>query len=400
MDSDYNNSCVSIPNFEKQITYINNHFKILNMDEFIRYSGEEAVATITFDDGYKYTMENVLPIISQYGVPITVFVTCVSQPEHEFWMSDIVRLILDGKYDDSNVYFELDNTALNLSVKDITDRCNIYNFFRRLFRECSIDFRNRALLSLHRQAGIGWLGRKEYLPLSNEDVLELSKNKMVTIGAHSINHISLAKHSEDDQRMEIEGSISILQRIIGRPINYFAYPFGTVEDYNDLSIRILKESGILAAFTTKEKIIDEMDYKYFLPRFNCVNSNEKRWIEQFEYKTFGKKVRSTEVIYCGIKDKDYRIENADKIVICGCGKNFLKTLAFLKYRHLESRIIAVVDSDVKKQSTVVEGFIIRKYEEFYNDNSIHWVIYNRFDYEIFALLVNNEVRNIHWWIDL
>ena len=43
--------------------------------------------------------------------------------------------------------------------------------------------------------------------------------------------------------------------------------------------------------------------------------------------------------------------------------------------------------------------MIFSYEEMYGENENHWIIYNRYDYDIFVQLRNNCINKIHWWID-
>lgn len=89
------------------------------------------MATITFDDGYKDTISAILPIIEKYNVPITVFVTCNKQNGSEFWMSDVIRLIFEGEFEDGKLSFKINGEKIFLIIKDINDRYNIYYFFSK-----------------------------------------------------------------------------------------------------------------------------------------------------------------------------------------------------------------------------------------------------------------------------
>lgn len=397
MHSDYNNTCVSKANFVQQIIYIKTHFKILSMEDFLDYSGNETVATITFDDGYKDTVNTVLPIIEKYNIPITIFVTCTEQDGKEFWMSDIMRMIFEGEFENSKLSFEIDGHRICLAVKDINDKCNAYLFFRRLFRECNREFRKSILEELHVQSNVEWKSRIEFCPLDEEDLTIIAKNKLITLGAHTIEHVSLAKFTEDIQRLEITNCIERIQSYTGKRVKYFAYPFGYKDDYNDITIKVLKENDIKAAFTTEPKIIDSDD-ELILPRYNCENEEINMWINNVN-NYMGLPASISNEIYCGIKENDREIENADKIIICGNGRNIVKILEFLKKKYLEDRIVAIVDNDINKQCNKNGEIWIHPYEDYYEELGIAWIIYNKYDFEIFTQLVNNGVENIHWWID-
>ena len=396
--SDYNNTCVSKENFEKQIIYMKTHFKVLSMKDFIQYSGESTVATITFDDGYKDTINTILPIIERYCIPITVFVTCNEQDGSEFWMSDVIRLIFEGEFEDGKLSFEINNEKIMLTIKDINDRFNTYYFFRRLFREQNKEFRKSVLEELHKQTNIEWNSRVEFCPLDAEDVLNLSRHKLVDIGAHTVGHISLAKFPENIQRIEIENSIKIVEGITEKKVKYFAYPFGNTEDVNNITIKILKENGIVAAFTTESEIIDEIDNEFLLPRINCENDSIESWERHVRYK-LGLTANDVNEIFCGTKTKDENIKFAEKIVICGSGYKLKDTISFLNKIGRKDRIVAIVDNNKNKQNKMIDGYMIYSYEEMYGGEENHWIIYNRYDYDIFVQLRKNCINKIHWWID-
>lgn len=67
------------------------------------------------------------------------------------------------------------------------------------------------------------------------------------IGAHSLHHSHLSRMSPSEQRKEILDSQEILEDIIQRQIDLFAYPYG---DYNETTIAIVKESRFKFARTT------------------------------------------------------------------------------------------------------------------------------------------------------
>ena len=64
-----------------------------------------------------------------------------------------------------------------------------------------------------------------------------------TIGAHTMTHPRLSHLSEDGQQAEISGSAEALQDALGHPVTAFAYPFGSAQDYDQDSIRLVQEAG-------------------------------------------------------------------------------------------------------------------------------------------------------------
>jgi peptidoglycan/xylan/chitin deacetylase (PgdA/CDA1 family) len=61
--------------------------------------------------------------------------------------------------------------------------------------------------------------------MSREQVKQLSDEGHV-IGSHTWDHMNVKKFSESDWALQIEKPIKQLEDITGRPVKYFAYPFG------------------------------------------------------------------------------------------------------------------------------------------------------------------------------
>ena len=83
--------------------------------------------------------------------------------------------------------------------------------------------------------------------MSWEQIVELSKDELVEIGAHTMSHAPLTCQSEGDSRREIQQSKEYLEGKIDLPVLHFAYPYGM---HGKKDREIVKESGFLTATTT------------------------------------------------------------------------------------------------------------------------------------------------------
>ena len=86
------------------------------------------------------------------------------------------------------------------------------------------------------------LGRPNYM--SKEQVKALSDDGHA-IGSHTWDHHNVKKYEGQDWVTQIEKPSKQLETIIGKPIEYFAYPFGL---WNPQAIPELKKRGMKAAF--------------------------------------------------------------------------------------------------------------------------------------------------------
>lgn len=100
---------------------------------------------------------------------------------------------------------------------------------------------------------------------------ELSNMKLFSIGAHAKSHLRLSKFSKKIQKEEIESSKNKLENILGKKVNYFAYPFGQKADFGADTIDLVKKAGYLAAFTAVRGIVTRNSYMFELPRYSVKN---------------------------------------------------------------------------------------------------------------------------------
>jgi peptidoglycan/xylan/chitin deacetylase (PgdA/CDA1 family) len=113
--------------------------------------------------------------------------------------------------------------------------------------------------------------------MSWEQIKEISKENFVEIGNHSHTHEYLADENNEIILEDIEKSMSILKRNLGKNSNFFSYPFG---EYSNNFKNIIKQFGFKFAFGQHSGVIDETKDFYELPRYPI---NEKYGeIKRFE----------------------------------------------------------------------------------------------------------------------
>lgn len=99
----------------------------------------------------------------------------------------------------------------------------------------------------------------------------------IVIGSHACTHRSLGRLAVDAVRSEAEQSRTALERVTGKPVTAFAYPFGTRADYNATTTEILRAAGYRFAFTSQHGAIAAGDDPLELPRIK-VEGGEGLWM--------------------------------------------------------------------------------------------------------------------------
>lgn len=92
----------------------------------------------------------------------------------------------------------------------------------------------------------GLLDRYQYL--RSEEVVALSQDAQVTIASHTLYHPDLKTLRADLAWGEISEGKQVLEKLIAKKVDYFAYPFGA---FNEQTVVMVQDSGFKMAFTTQ-----------------------------------------------------------------------------------------------------------------------------------------------------
>jgi peptidoglycan/xylan/chitin deacetylase (PgdA/CDA1 family) len=98
-----------------------------------------------------------------------------------------------------------------------------------------------------------------------------------TIASHGWTHRSLGQLSLAEVQEEATSSQQILEKHLQEPMTAFAYPFGTMADFNSATAKILGESGYQFVFTSQHGAVQKSLDALVLPRIK-VESGEPLWM--------------------------------------------------------------------------------------------------------------------------
>lgn len=266
--NDYQQLCVSPQNFKEQLQYLKDNYLLVRFEEDWNQLNSDAVA-ITFDDGYLDNLQFALPILEEMQVPATIFVsTGTMNQAKELWWDELEYLLLNDNYTSS--YFQLEDSEFGYRWDTSTwaYRENCYRSIHHLMKNfVNPNKREEWMEQLWHWRGLERKARKENLTVSEDECRILARSKMISIGAHTVNHPSLAVLNRADQEKEIASSIDRLSDILGEQIILFSYPFGSYgANYNEDSIEICKCCGIKKAASTDSLLWDSSVNPYTIPR--------------------------------------------------------------------------------------------------------------------------------------
>lgn len=104
--------------------------------------------------------------------------------------------------------------------------------------------------------------------LAADQLQEMDKNG-IDIECHTVTHRHLGDLSYDEQKKELEDSKTALEKVLGRKVNYIAYPFGS---YNQDTLNLVVQLGYKMAVTTEEGKSNKSNGIYKLKRVYISNN--------------------------------------------------------------------------------------------------------------------------------
>ncbi len=107
----------------------------------------------------------------------------------------------------------------------------------------------------------------------------------VEIGAHGMTHRRLPELSEEEQAEEIRESKRIIEMELGHPIRYFAYPYGSAEDYTELTFALTRKAGFRYAVSNRYGIVPTGTFPWELRRI-WIDATDS--LESFKAKVDGR----------------------------------------------------------------------------------------------------------------
>lgn len=270
---DYSYPIVVKPeNFRKQIKYLRQAYQPISLDELaLSVKGKSIprrAIVLTFDDGYADNYTNALPVLDEYQVPATIFVSSgYIDKTKEYWWDDLERIFLSLESIPENLNLSIGGNEYKWTLENMEQRRSVRAELRNLIKPLLPQERDSIIEELVKWSGAGINGREPHRSMTREELKQLSKSQYIQIGGHTVNHPQLGVLPKELQYQEIMQGCDELTAITGLPVNTFSYPFGEDEDYSLDTLEIMRSIGFSAACTTHPaRVVPGVDLLR-LPRF-------------------------------------------------------------------------------------------------------------------------------------
>jgi peptidoglycan/xylan/chitin deacetylase (PgdA/CDA1 family) len=300
LDHDPQLLAVSPRNFGEHLEAIRNlgaPLALTDLGEALRQGRvpRRAIA-VTFDDGYVDNVHQAAPALERAGIPATFFVTSGKVgSRHEFWWDEVERLLLVSPELPETLELDFGTgprrwslrgaTTLSRAKRESLSRWNVlhsesptqrHTLYKELcdaLRRMLPAQREAILAKLRAWSGDRGEARPSHRAMTASELGALSQIPVARIGAHGVDHPMLSVLDPASQRAEIASSREFLEETTGRPVDHFAYPFGSRTDYTADTVRLVSELGFTVACANFPETVTGRSSVFEIPRFVVRNWN-------------------------------------------------------------------------------------------------------------------------------
>ncbi len=246
---------------------------VISIDEMHRrfITGEftRRFVCLTFDDGYRDLKQWAYPLLRKYEMPFAVYVA-TSFPDRlgELWWLALEAVIAQN----SRIGALIEGREQFFSCRTVAEKRELYEAFYTYLRSMkSEDDLRSAVRDLCARYSVDIAAFCNDLCMDWPEIVELATDPLVTIGAHTVNHVMLKKlPHEAAVRAEMEMSRAVLEAALGKRPNHLAYPVGDPTSAGPREFRIAAELGFKTAVTTRPGVLFKVhrDHLTALPRIS------------------------------------------------------------------------------------------------------------------------------------
>ncbi len=258
----------------------NSALDVISLDEMrdrlVRGNFSRRFMCITFDDGYKDVMQWAYPLLKKYEMPFAMYIA-TSFPERlgELWWLALEAVIARNE-----------RVAMDFAGEEQVLDCRgaerkqaafdaAYSYLRSLQTEDELRLVIRDLCTSYR-VDIASFCRD--LCMNWEEIGQMARDPLVTIGAHTVNHVMLRKVPSDAAaREEMDESRSAIEAAMGRRPDHLAYPVGDPTSAGPREFRIAAELGFKTAVSTRPGVLfaEHRGHPTALPRISINGEFQK-----------------------------------------------------------------------------------------------------------------------------
>jgi peptidoglycan/xylan/chitin deacetylase (PgdA/CDA1 family) len=235
---------ISAEAFRDRIEWLSRHYDFVSLSELEtgrRTPGRPRII-LCFDDGYQSVYEVAAPILEQLGIKWCFFLNPALIGNDRLSIDNIVAYIFNQ--------FGVD------PLEDFAGHAvtNAHQFIGNVLSRIPVRDRRVRIEGLAAGLGIdtGRLAAKKALFVTRAQVRELAANG-IEIGNHTLDHVHCRQLDPTSATIQIKNSAEELEKICGRHVKAFAYPYGSLVDSTKVARSVIEDAGHDCAFVVHNR---------------------------------------------------------------------------------------------------------------------------------------------------
>ena len=205
----------------------------------------------TIDDGYRDNMVHAWPVFRRHQCPFTIFVSpSITDGKGELWWRGMEAAIAADT--------RIESPVNGHTFIDITTDAQKQAVWEKLYwpvRHMPEQAQRAWVRRVCEAQGISLEAMCRAEAMTWDELRDIAADPLCTIGAHTVNHIAMAKLPAEEALSEAVLSRDRIEKELGKRPDLFAYPYGDESSAGPRDFALMREAGFTAAVTTRKGLV-------------------------------------------------------------------------------------------------------------------------------------------------
>ena len=269
------NKHMFVQDFENQIKKIRSKYTLLSIDEVVEIHKSNLTwprnaAAVTFDDGFKNNYKLAAPILLEYNIPTTFYVSSgMINTDMMFWVDMIEDCIT--RSEKNTISIGLYDT-LDISLSNIKNKIKAINLIKGYCKQVSSSKKNKVINKLIKETKVtpSVEASDDYRLMNWNELKLINDESIFTVGGHTLYHDIMTANEIEKTSLDISSCLNLLNYNLEQRTQHFSYPEGQDCHYNASVISELKKHGVICCPTAVDGVNSKeslFELKRIMPGF-------------------------------------------------------------------------------------------------------------------------------------
>lgn len=209
-------------------------------------------AVFTLDDGYRDNKQFAQPVFDTLKCPYTIFVAPrIADGTSEIWWR-LLELVIQAT---DRFKGEIGTQSFDLPTGTDAEKARAYNTLFPALENLDQKQQRAVIRSLCKAHAIDPDAYCRSVAMDWDELREINKDPLCTIGAHTLNHHAVGRMSEQDALHELSESRGLISKQLGEDIRFNAYPYGDEPNATARDFGLAQRAGYEASVTTRKGVV-------------------------------------------------------------------------------------------------------------------------------------------------